>query len=156
PAGNASPTANTDLTALVLACHKNGIRVFVGVVLAFGKLDCYKSADYPEFHIQDPANHRDDPDALTSGRGDGRREVRQDFGGTRFRYSVPVEDAYDPVSGQKGRILPVRQFMKASLVRWMRDFRVDGWRMDSVENVANWDFVQEFKDLARGLWQERL
>jgi pullulanase len=27
--------------------------------------------------------------------------------------------------------------------------------MDSVENVSNWDFVQEFKDRARGLFRER-
>jgi pullulanase len=35
----------------------------------------------------------------------------------------------------------------------MADFAVDGIRMDSVNNVANWDFVQEFKDLARSTWQ---
>ena len=157
PDGNASPTANTDLTALVLTCHKNQIRVFVDVVLAFGKLDSYKAANSPEFHIYIPdTNHPpQDPDVLTSGRGDGRQETRQDFGGTRFRYSVSVDNAYDPMSGDKQTLFPVRQHMKASLVRWMRDFRVDGWRMDSVENVANWDFVKEFKDLAHELWKER-
>lgn len=41
------------------------------------------------------------------------------------------------------------------LTRWMRDFRIDGIRMDSVENVANWDFIGAFKDRARALWQER-
>jgi hypothetical protein len=45
--------------------------------------------------------------------------------------------------------------MLTYLTRWMRDFRVDGIRMDSVENVANWDFVQAFKDLARTLWRQR-
>jgi pullulanase len=155
PEGHASPTANADLAALVLACHKRGIRVLVDVVLAFGKLDSYKAADYAEFHIMDPANHLDDPDALNSRQGKPEDRVRQDFGGTRFRYSTPVANAYDPISGQKATIYPVRQYMKASLIRWMQDFRVDGWRMDSVENVANWDFVQEFKDLARTLWKER-
>ena len=42
--------------------------------------------------------------------------------------------------------------MKAYLLRWMLDFKIDGVRMDSVNNVANWDFVQEFKDLARQTW----
>lgn len=158
PEGHASPMANTDLTALILACHQQGIRVFVDVVLAFGKLDSYKAADGPEFHlyIPDPDHPPDDPDALTSGRGNGRRETRQDFGGTRFRYSVPVANAYDPLSGEKkDQLFPARQHMLASLVRWMRDFRVDGWRMDSVESVANWDFIQAFKDLGHQLWQER-
>src|SRR4029079_19605215 len=119
------------------------------VVLAFGKLDSYKSADCPEFHIyiSDPDHPPDDPDALTSGRGNGRHETRQDFGGTRFRYSTSVDNAYDPFSGERTTLFPVRQFMKASSVRCMRDLSVDGWRMDSVENVANWDFVQEFKEL---------
>jgi len=45
--------------------------------------------------------------------------------------------------------------MYTYLTRWMRDFRVDGVRMDSVENVANWDFVGAFKDHARDLWKQR-
>jgi pullulanase len=44
--------------------------------------------------------------------------------------------------------------VKAYLLRWMEDFGVDGIRMDSVNNIANWDFVQEFKDLARETWQK--
>ena len=34
----------------------------------------------------------------------------------------------------------------------MTDFAIDGIRMDSINNIANWDFVQEFKDLARETW----
>jgi len=45
--------------------------------------------------------------------------------------------------------------MYTYLTRWMQDFRVDGVRMDSVENVANWDFVGAFKDHARDLWKQR-
>ncbi len=35
PDGNASPTPNRDLTALVNACHQRGIRFFIDVVMAF-------------------------------------------------------------------------------------------------------------------------
>ena len=45
--------------------------------------------------------------------------------------------------------------MYSYITRWMRDFRVDGVRMDSVENVANWDFVGGYKDRVRNLWKER-
>jgi pullulanase len=45
--------------------------------------------------------------------------------------------------------------MYTYVTRWMRDFRVDGIRMDSVENVANWDFIGGYKNRARGLWKER-
>src|SRR5207248_661721 len=56
---------------------------------------------------------------------------------------------YDPVSGSVKSISPARQYMLVYLTRWMRDFRVDGLRLDSVENVANWDFIQAFKELGR-------
>jgi 1,4-alpha-glucan branching enzyme len=45
--------------------------------------------------------------------------------------------------------------MLAYLARWMRDFRLDGLRLDSVNNIANWDFVGEYRSLARALWRER-
>lgn len=45
--------------------------------------------------------------------------------------------------------------MLTYITRWMEDFRADGIRIDSVENVANWDFIQEFKDHARQLFAAR-
>jgi pullulanase len=41
------------------------------------------------------------------------------------------------------------------LTRWARDFHIDGIRTDSVENVANWDFVGHFKHLGHRLFQQR-
>lgn len=52
-------------------------------------------------------------------------------------------------------MVPARQHMYTQLERWMSDFHIDGIRMDSVENVANWDFIQGFKDRARTAWQAR-
>jgi len=80
--------------------------------------------------------------------------VRDGFGGKLWRYARSVP-AYDPLSGERRNLVPARQLMKAFLLRWMHDFAIDGIRMDSVNNVANWDFVQEFKDLARRTWRER-
>ena len=45
--------------------------------------------------------------------------------------------------------------MLTFLTRWMQDFQIDGIRMDSVENVANWDFIQKFKDEARDQFRNR-
>jgi pullulanase len=59
------------------------------------------------------------------------------------------------VSGEVKSVSPARQHMLTFLARWMRDFHLDGIRMDSVENVANWDFVQEFKDTAHELFASR-
>jgi 1,4-alpha-glucan branching enzyme len=157
PEGNASPTANQDLTDLVAACHRHGVRFFIDVVMAFSREEAYQHIDRPGFYIDDPDHHRGDPDAWTSGRdGGGQPEIRNGFGSVLFRYSTPTAaPAYDPVSGNVTTLFPARQLMLTYLTRWMRDFHVDGIRMDSVENVANWDFVGGFKDLARNLWNQR-
>jgi glycosidase len=155
PEGHSSPTANADLAALVVAYHQRGVRFFIDVVMAFAREDSYQPLDFDEFFIADPAATPDDPDARTSSRGGGGQDFRNGFGSTLFRYARFVDAAYDPISGQAARVVPARQVMKAYLTRWMLDFRVDGIRMDSIENVANWDFVQEYKDLARSLWDRR-
>lgn len=146
PDGHSSPTANTDLIALVAACHARGIRFIADVVMAFGTRAPLEHVNFPEFHI-DVGLTPDDPEAQQSG-GQGPRDG---FGGRLWRYARPVA-GYDPLSGEIRTIFPARQFMKACLLRWMADFALDGLRLDSVNNVANWDFVQEYKDLARETW----
>jgi pullulanase len=154
PEGNASPTANLDLIALVKACHEHDIRVFVDMVMAFGREEAYEHIDFPNFYIAHPDEDPSDPDALTSIRGYGTRGLRDGFGSTLFRYAKFVT-AYDPVSGDVKPIAPARQLMLTYLTRWARDFHIDGVRMDSVENVANWDFIGEFKELGHRLFKER-
>jgi len=146
PKGNSSPTPNTDLVNLVNLCHDRGIRFIIDVVMAFGTRAALENVNFPDFHI-DAGTHPNDPDANQSG-GQGRRT---DFGGKLWRYGHFIQ-SYDPANGTSGSFCPARQFMKAYLLRWMADFAVDGVRMDSVNNVANWDFVEEFKDLARQTW----
>ncbi len=156
PEGNSSPTANTDIAALVVASHQRGIRFFVDMVMAFGRVDPNQTIDFDGFCIEDAKDHLDDPDALTSGRADGHRDVRDGFGSTLFRYTRELASPkYDPISGNNITTVPARQYMYTYLTRWMRDIRIDGIRMDSVENVANWDFIRDFKNRARDLWKER-
>jgi 1,4-alpha-glucan branching enzyme len=102
--------------------------------------------NFEDFHL-DPKLLPGDPDADQSG-GQGQRNG---FGGTLWRYSHTA-DGYDPLDGQTRTLFPARQYMKLYLLRWMQDFALDGLRLDSVNNIANWDFVQEFKDLARSYW----
>jgi pullulanase len=147
-----SPTANQDLAALVKACHANGIRFFLDCVMAFSQHEPYTTINFADFYIADPASTPDDPDARNSRPDHGFRNA---WGGTLWRYAKPAS-GYDPVSGEKrDRLYPARQFMLTHIERWMIDFRAAGIRVDSVENVANWDFIQEFKDHARGLFRQR-
>jgi 1,4-alpha-glucan branching enzyme len=156
PEGNLSPTANRDLASLVQVCHRGGVRFIVDSVMAFGREDGYNHMDSGNFHIdnpKDPANAKD-PDAFTSTRGDGTVGFRDGFGSTLWRYAKFVT-TYDPVAGVVARVAPARQLMLVYLERWMRDFHVDGVRIDSVENVANWDFLGTFKDTARAFGTAR-
>ena len=149
PLGAESPSPNADLVALVDACHARGVRFIADMVMAFGTRAPTGQVNFEDFHI-DARRSLTDRDAFQSG-GQG---IRDGFGGHLWRYSRATT-GYDPLSGDIGPLVPARQFMKAYLQRWMSDFAIDGVRMDSVNNIANWDFVQEFKDLARRTWRER-
>jgi len=156
PDGQASSTANFDLAALVQSCHRHGIRFFIDVVMAFAKANAYQWIDFDDFHIADPSKNPSDPDALTSRRGDGQQPLRDGFGSTLFRYTRPASHpSYDPISAKIQNDPPARALMYTYITRWMRDFRVDGVRMDSIENVANWDFIGAYKNRAWDLWNER-
>jgi pullulanase len=147
------PAPNRDLTDLVRTCHTHGMRFVVDMVMAFTKDNPYFANASDAFFILDPAQNPGDPDAHTS-RGTGSDNIRNGFGATLFRYA-PSAQGYDPVTGQLLSVNPARQFMLTALDRWMLDFNIDGVRMDSVENIANWDFVQQFKDQARSLNRDR-
>jgi pullulanase len=151
PEGFSSSTANLDLASLVRSCHQHGVRFFIDVVMAFARNEAYQTINFDEFYIANPASEPDDPDAHQSRPGGG---FRDGFGSTLFRYARFV-DGYDPLSGQQTRMAPARQLMLTSITRWMRDFRVDGVRMDSVENVANWDFVGQYTNLTRSIFSQR-
>ncbi len=144
---------NRDLTELVRTCHVHGLRFFVDVVMAFSKNNPYLAAACDDFFILHPKDTPADPDAHNS-RAKDDKNFRDGFGASLFRYARAVQ-GYDPISGQAQSIFPARQLMLTALERWVADFHIDGIRMDSVENVQNWDFIQDYKDHARTLNQQR-
>ncbi|MEV0614553.1 alpha-amylase family glycosyl hydrolase [Nonomuraea sp. NPDC050404] len=137
PRGNSTPTPNGDLAALTAACHRRGIRVGYDAVMAFGQRDPYREINYLDFHVRE-------------GAGDPEEDARSGFGGDLFKYNYQVE-GYDPVSGKIERQVPARQYMKAHIAQWILRHHIDSIRIDSVNNVYNWDFVQEFTEYARAL-----
>lgn len=161
PGTFSTPAPNGLLRELIDVCHCNGIRFFVDSVMAFSKNNPYLAAACDDFFILDPGQSKDDPDAHNS-RAKDDNNIRNGYGASLFRYARQVR-GYDPfpdlaphVSPDTPQnIYPARQLMKTALARWMEDFHIDGLRLDSVENVYNWDFIQEYKDLARRLNQER-
>ncbi len=135
------PTACVDLVNLIKTCHNNGLRFFVDAVMAFSRNNSYHNINFPDFYVQ-------------AGSGDPEQSNRDGFGGDLFKYNFWIE-GYHPITGRKERLVPAREYMKLYLTHSMEYYRVDGWRLDSVNNVANYDFIQEFKETARSLWQQR-
>jgi 1,4-alpha-glucan branching enzyme len=135
------PTASTDLANLIKACHQHGLRFFLDVVMAFSRNNPYHNINFLDFYLK-------------WGSGDPEQGSRDGFGGDLFKYNYWVE-GYHPITGQKSRFVPAREYMKLHIAHWLDYYRVDGLRLDSVNNIANYDFLQEFKDFSRTLWNKR-
>ncbi len=146
PTGQSAPTAASDLAELIQICHQHGIRFFVDMVMAFSRYNPYADINFLDFYIHE--KELGDPTR------DPEQGKRYGFGGNLFKYNYWV-DGYSPITGQKQPLVPAREFLKAYLTHWMQYYRVDGLRLDSVDNIGNYDFLQEFRDLARQLWTER-
>ena len=141
PDGNSWSTAASDLAKLVQTCHQNGTRFLQDMVMAFSTRGSLQYANFLDYFVE-------------AGSNDPEQDGRDGFGGALFKYNF-FTSCLDPISGSQITAVPARQIMKAQLAHWMLDFHIDGIRMDSINNIMNYDFVQEFKDYARQLWRER-
>jgi pullulanase len=141
PDSQASPTASTDLVNLIKVCHQQGLRFVYDAVMAFSRSNSYHHVNFLDFYIKYNS-------------GDPEQGNRDGFGGDLFKYNYQVF-GYHPLTGKNESFVPAREYMKAHIFHWMNYYRVDGLRLDSVNNIGNYDFLQEFKDYARMLWMER-
>ncbi|HEY9596494.1 MAG TPA: alpha-amylase family glycosyl hydrolase [Cyanophyceae cyanobacterium] len=141
PDHQSPPTASTDLANLIKVCHQHGLRFFLDAVMAFSRNNPYHNVNFLEFYIK-------------WGSGDPEQGSRDGFGGDLFKYNYWVE-GYHPITGQKSWFVPAREYMKAHVAHWIEYYRIDGLRLDSVNNIGNYDFLQEFKDFSRTLWEKR-
>ncbi len=152
PDFNSWSTANADLRRLAETCHARNIRLIQDVVIGFALRGPYEHIDFGDFHITFDHDHppHDDADAWTSRAG----EARTDYGSRLWRY-VRKTTTYDPMTGKNAEFAPARHLHFLAQRRWMSDFHIDGFRIDSVETVANWDFLGDFTNYAREHFRER-
>lgn len=146
PDGQTVPTASTDLATLIKVCHQQGMRFFLDMVMAFSRNNPYQNVNFLDFYIH--WKPEDSPER------DPEQGDRDGFGGDLFKYNYWVH-GYQPISGERSPLVPAREYMKAQMAHWLNYYRVDGLRLDSVNNVGNYDFLQEFKQLAHEIWAER-
>lgn len=143
PIGQAASTATSDFLNLVRGCHLHGMRFIYDAVMAFGHRDPYRNGAFLPFHIDWNASP---PDPEKAGR-DG-------FGGDLWKYAYQTSSV-DPISGTVTPLYPARQHLLAHMQWWMRYYHIDGYRLDSVNNINNYDFVNSFRTGARAVWNER-
>jgi pullulanase len=141
PEGQMAPTASTDLVNLIKICHQQGIRFFKDAVISFARNNPYRNINFSDFYVKFNS-------------GDPEQGARDGFGGDLFKYRYEVE-GYDPITGKNTKFYPARQYMKTYIAHWMEYYRIDGLRLDSVNNIDNYDFLEEIKEFSRALWHGR-
>jgi 1,4-alpha-glucan branching enzyme len=142
--------SSSELARLVDKINAQGVRLFTDVVMAFGH-DPYSYADFGNFHLR-PTLERDNPDSYQSHVGG---QLRDGYGGNSWRYIHSVQ-SYDPETGDgNSTVNPAWAFHRCHLARWMMDFGVGGLRLDSVNNIGNYDFVRSYKEQAWKLYNAR-
>lgn len=116
-----------DAKFLVKECHRRGIRVLMDVVMNHAR----------ECPLEDLAGDRFflDPD---------EKPERPSWGGRRFDFEASV-DGYHPA----------REFLHRMAEFWIREYHVDGFRIDEFKGMDHWKFVQEFRDRTWAAHRER-
>jgi pullulanase len=110
-------------------------------VMAFSNHDPYRVAAFLDYHVQ-------------FNQGDPEQAARDGFGGDLWKYAFFTR-SYDPVTGTSGDLARARRHMIAHLLYWMRQYHVDGLRLDSVNNFGNWDFAEDVRRETRAAWNAR-
>lgn len=142
PVGSsAGPRPSRLLAELIRCCHSKGIRFFKDAVMAFTSGTAFRNINFSDFHIKFNS-------------GDPEQGSRDGFGGDLVKYALQV-NGYNPLDNTQGDFYPARVFMHLYLSHWMHFYRIDGLRLDSVNNIRNYDFLSEVKNATRQIWKER-
>ncbi|EXJ76187.1 uncharacterized protein A1O5_00695 [Cladophialophora psammophila CBS 110553] len=133
-------------------------RLILDTVMAFGH-DPYIYAAFMQFHLVDlnagdPLRKFAEPDNQDSYTSHNQGP-RNSYGGSLWRYVEDNTQTYDPQTGQATLVHPSWSFHRAHLHHWLLNFGVSGFRLDSINNVANYGFIKYYKDYAWQLHQAR-
>jgi 1,4-alpha-glucan branching enzyme len=112
-----------DLKALIKRCHQRGMRVLLDVVMNHAK-ECPLERLADDLYF---LRKRDEE----PGRG-------EDYGARLVRYRRPAPDGSHPA----------REFHYAMAEHWIREYHIDGFRIDEFRGIDNWEFVQAFREHA--------
>ena len=115
-----------DLKLFIKRCHQRGIRVILDVVMNHAR-NCPLRDLAAEWFFLARGDEEQDPQG----------HPRPSWGGDIFRYRERRGGAYHA----RNLHLSVAEFL-------IREYHIDGFRLDEFKGIDNYDFVQEFTDLA--------
>jgi glycosidase len=110
-----------DAKFFIKSCHQRGVRVLLDVVMSFFAPQCPLAALAPEWFYEPSVPG-------------GRNGWGQDL----FHFNTP----------SYGNYFAAREFLCEMAEFWVTEYHVDGFRIDDFVDIANWDFVQAFRDRA--------
>ncbi len=113
-----------DLKFFIKQCHRRGIRVILDVVMNHSAAKCPLLSLAEDWFYLPPGSTEE---------GD-----RPDWGGRTFRYVRPAPDGHHPA----------REFHYRMAEFWVREYHLDGFRLDEFKGINNWEFVQTFRERA--------
>lgn len=118
-----------DLKFFIKSCHQRGIRVILDVVMNHAR-EC------PLEELADDSYFLKSRDE-EPGRG-------EDYGARLFRYRRPDSD---------GRYR-AREFHYQAAEYWIRDYHIDGFRLDEFRGIDHWEFIQTYTEKASAVFQD--
>lgn len=117
-----------DMKFFVKRCHQRGIRVILDVVMNHAS-DCPLAALADDWFF------------LQSGDEEGERPS---WGGRIFRHRREAPDG----------TYPAREFHYRMAEFWVREYHIDGFRIDEFKGIDHWEFVQTFRERAWAAHQQ--
>jgi 1,4-alpha-glucan branching enzyme len=122
-----------DMKFFVKRCHQLGIRVIMDVVMNHARKCPLEQLAFDWFFLRDKTEEGD----------------REDWGGRLFRYRTRAGDGS----------YAARELHYRTAEFWIREYHVDGFRIDEFKGIDHWEFVQTFRDRAwaahRALFPDR-
>jgi 1,4-alpha-glucan branching enzyme len=123
--------ATQALRRLIVSCHAHGMRFIQDVVMAF-------ALEHPQLFA--------DPGDFFRG--------NSPFGGQLWNYHDRSVNTFDPSTGREGQLFAPRPYMFTCVAHWLSFFRIDGVRIDDIEDIDDWDFVRDYCAAARATWTD--
>jgi pullulanase/glycogen debranching enzyme len=118
-----------DLRLFVRACHRRGIRVIMDLVMNHARKCPLRELAFDGYFLRGGA---EEPDP--------NGDPRPDWGGDIFRYRHGA-----------GLPRPARDFHLGVAEFLIKEYHVDGFRLDEFKGIDNYEFVQEFTDRAHAV-----